>query len=193
MPTDNGVRLHDRQRIANLWKQPIKTNECQAVEDTEQESLRSSPPQNVDLLPQRPNLCLNRCPRPDQIDNHPTNEPAKVPHHTTASPNSRSTASQIRFATGTAVSARPRGRTDPDRRLGTLVIRGLRAAMHPAHLHRRCHQPADAPAVCREREHLRLFCSNSRLLGASRQAGGFLLHKHGVFRANKKMPPPAMA
>src|SRR6266481_2691717 len=64
VPTNNGVRLHDRQRIANLWKQPIETNEYQVVEDAERESLRSSPPQNVYLLPQCPNLCLKRCPRP---------------------------------------------------------------------------------------------------------------------------------
>ncbi len=64
MLTNNGVRLHDRQRIANLWKQPIETSEYQTVEDPERESLRSSPPQNVYLLPQRPNLCLERCPRP---------------------------------------------------------------------------------------------------------------------------------
>ena len=64
MPTNNGVRLHDCQRIANLWKQPIETNEYQAIEDAERESLRSSPPQNVYLLPQCPNLCLERCPRP---------------------------------------------------------------------------------------------------------------------------------
>jgi hypothetical protein len=31
-PTNNGVWLHDRQRIANLWKQPIETNEYQVVE-----------------------------------------------------------------------------------------------------------------------------------------------------------------
>jgi len=30
------------------------------------------------FLQQRPNLCLERCPRPDQIADHPTNEPAKV-------------------------------------------------------------------------------------------------------------------
>ena len=35
VPTDNGFRLHNRQRIANLWKQPIETNEYQAVEDAE--------------------------------------------------------------------------------------------------------------------------------------------------------------
>jgi hypothetical protein len=28
------------------------------------QTLRSSPPQNVYLLPQCPNLCLERCPRP---------------------------------------------------------------------------------------------------------------------------------
>jgi hypothetical protein len=64
MPANDSVRLHDRQRIANLWKQPIETYEYQAVEDAERESLRSSPPQNVYLLPQCPNLCLERCPRP---------------------------------------------------------------------------------------------------------------------------------
>jgi hypothetical protein len=64
MPTNNSVRLHDRERIANLWKQPIEPDEYQAVEDAERESLRSSPPQNVDLLPQCLNLCFERCPRP---------------------------------------------------------------------------------------------------------------------------------
>src|SRR5260370_34728822 len=64
MPTDDCIRLHDRQRIANVWKQPIETNEYQAVEDAERDSLRSSPPQNVYLLPQCPNLCLEHCPRP---------------------------------------------------------------------------------------------------------------------------------
>ena len=44
---NNGVSLHDRQRFANFWKQPIETSEYQAVEDAERESLRSSPPQNV--------------------------------------------------------------------------------------------------------------------------------------------------
>jgi hypothetical protein len=50
MPTNNSVRLHDRQRIANRWKQPIETNEYQVVEDAERKSLRSSPPQSVNLL-----------------------------------------------------------------------------------------------------------------------------------------------
>ena len=64
MPANNGVRLHDRQRIANVWKKPVETNEYQAIKDAERNSLRSSPPQNVYLLPQCPNLCLEGCPRP---------------------------------------------------------------------------------------------------------------------------------
>src|SRR6202047_3307298 len=96
MPANNSVRLHDRQRLANVWKQPIETNEYQAVEDAEREFPRSSPPQNIYLLPQCPNLCLERCPRPKQIDNRPSNQPEKIPHHTTASPDSRSTDSQMR-------------------------------------------------------------------------------------------------
>src|SRR5450759_1935020 len=102
MPTNNGVRLHDRQRIANFREQPIETNEYQAVDGAEGEFFWSSSPQNVYLLPQSPNLCLECCPRPDQIDNRPTNQPEKIPHYTTSSPDSPLPASRIRFTTGTA-------------------------------------------------------------------------------------------
>jgi hypothetical protein len=101
MPANNGLRLDDRQRIANFRKHPIETNEYHSVDGAEGEFLWSSPPQNVYLLPQRPSLCLKRCSRADQIDDHPTNKPAENPHGTTASPDSLSTANQIRFATGT--------------------------------------------------------------------------------------------
>jgi len=53
------------------------------------------------FLRQRPNLCLERCPRPDQIADHPTNEPAKVIHKSMS--DSRSIASRIRFATRTRI------------------------------------------------------------------------------------------
>src|SRR6266404_2033789 len=92
MPADKGVRLDDRQRIANSRDQSIETNEYHSVDGAEGEFLWSSSPQNVDLLPQRPNLCLKHYPRPDQIHNHPTNEPAKIPHCTRSSSDSRSTA-----------------------------------------------------------------------------------------------------
>src|SRR5260221_10462527 len=94
MPADKGIRLDDRQRIANFREQPIETNEYHSVDGAEGEFLWSNSPQNVDLLPKRPNLCLKHYPRPDQIDNHPTNEPAKIPHCARSSSDSRSTAKQ---------------------------------------------------------------------------------------------------
>jgi hypothetical protein len=103
MPAHNGVWLNDRQGITNARKQSIETNEYHSVDGTEGELLWNCAPKNVYLLPQRPNLCLKSCPRPDQIDNRPTNEPAKIPHPTTGLPDSRSTASRIRFATWTTV------------------------------------------------------------------------------------------
>jgi hypothetical protein len=104
MPTNNGAWLHDRQRIAHFREQPIQINEYQSVDGTEGKFLWSSSPQNVDLLPRHPNLCLKRCPRPDQVDDHPTNEPAKIPRPATASPDLPLPASRITFAIGTAAA-----------------------------------------------------------------------------------------
>jgi hypothetical protein len=102
MPFDYGFRLNNRQRIANA--KPIEANESQSVDGAEGLFLGSGSPQNVYLLPQRPNFRLERCPRPKQIYDHPNNEPDNISHPATASPDSRSTASQIEFATGTAGS-----------------------------------------------------------------------------------------
>src|SRR5258708_23517838 len=76
-----------------------------------------------------------------------------------------------------AVSPRLPGRTDPDRRVRALVVRGSGATMHPARLHRRRHQPPDASAICRERKYLRLFYSDTGVSGALRQAGGVLFRQ----------------
>jgi hypothetical protein len=109
MPFDYGLRLDNRQRIANARDKPIKAHKNQSVDGAEGLSLRSGSPQNVYLLPQRPNFRLKRRPRPDQIDDHPNNEPDKISHPATASPDSRSTASQIGFATGTGAACPLRG------------------------------------------------------------------------------------
>src|SRR6266446_4655016 len=104
MPFDYGLRLNNRQRIANAREKPIEANKNQSVDGAEGLFLRSGSPQNVYLLPQRQNFRLERCPRPKQIYDHPNNEPDKISHPATASPDSRSTASQIEFATRTAMS-----------------------------------------------------------------------------------------
>jgi hypothetical protein len=81
----------------------VEANKNRSVDGAEGLFLRSGSPQNVYLLPQRQNFRLERCPRQKQIYDHPNNEPDKISHPATASPDSRSTASQIEFATGTAV------------------------------------------------------------------------------------------
>src|SRR5258708_2818926 len=108
MPFDYGLRLNDRQRIANAREKSIEANKNQSVDGAEGLFLRSGSPQNVYLLPQRQNFRLERCPRPKQIYHHPNNEPDKISHPATASPDSRSTASQIRFATGTPLAGASR-------------------------------------------------------------------------------------
>ena len=80
MPFDHGLRLNNRQRIANAREKPIKANKNQAVDGAEGLFLRSGSPQNVYLLPQRQNFRLERCPRPKQIYDHPNNEPDKISH-----------------------------------------------------------------------------------------------------------------
>jgi hypothetical protein len=105
MPFDYGFRPHNRQRIANA--KPIEANKNQSVDGAEGLFLRSGSPQNVYLLPQRQNFRLERCPRPKQIYDHPNNEPGKISHPAKASPDSRSTASQIEFVIGTARKQSP--------------------------------------------------------------------------------------
>src|SRR4030081_466667 len=101
MPFDYSLQLNDRQRIANARKKPIEANKNQSVDGAEGLFLRSGSPQNVYLLPQPQDFRIECCPRPKQIYDHPNNEPNKISHPATASPDSRSTASQIEFATGT--------------------------------------------------------------------------------------------
>src|ERR1700686_2737011 len=108
MPFDHGLRLNNRQRIANAREKPIKANKNQSVDGAEGLFLRSGSPQNIYLLPQHPNFHLKRRPRPKQICDHPNNKPDKISHPERASPDSRSTASQIEFAIGTAIWTRVR-------------------------------------------------------------------------------------
>ena len=68
MPFDYGLRLDNRQRIANAGEKPIKANKNQAVDSAEGVSLRSGSPQNIYPLPQRQNFRLERCPRSAACD-----------------------------------------------------------------------------------------------------------------------------
>src|SRR5258708_7317229 len=52
MPFDYGLRLNNRQRIANAREKPIEANKNQSVDGAEGLFLTSGSPQNVYLLPQ---------------------------------------------------------------------------------------------------------------------------------------------
>jgi hypothetical protein len=95
MPFDYGLRLDNRQRTANAREKPIKASKNQSVDGAEGLSLGSGSPQNVYLLPQRQDFRLERCPGPKQIYHLPNNELDKIYDPATASPDFRSTASQI--------------------------------------------------------------------------------------------------
>jgi DNA modification methylase len=55
------------------WRRPVK---IPIVRNDSEEAVAF-------LLPQRPNLRFECCPRPEQIDERPTNKSAKIPHPAT--------------------------------------------------------------------------------------------------------------
>src|SRR6266550_5735286 len=67
MPTDDRIRLDDRQRIASLGKHSIEANKYQPIKNTKGLPSRSGAPQNVDLLPKHPDLCLQCCSRSRRV------------------------------------------------------------------------------------------------------------------------------
>jgi hypothetical protein len=69
MPTNNGLRLDDRQRIPDTGRQPVQADEYQSAEAGEEKPTRRGPPQDVDLVAQDKVLCCNRRSR------------SKQPHH----------------------------------------------------------------------------------------------------------------
>src|SRR5258707_11996008 len=85
MPTDDRIRLDDRQRIASLRKQSIEANKYQPIKNTKGLPSRSRAPQNVDLLPKHPDLGLQCCSRSHKVDECPENQPAKIGHNSVAS------------------------------------------------------------------------------------------------------------
>src|SRR5258706_16108300 len=101
MPPDDRIRLDDRQRIASLRKQSIEANKYQPIKNTKGLPSRSGAPQNVDLLPKHPDLCLQCRSRSHQVNERPENQPAKISHHSVASADSPLLANWIKFTIGT--------------------------------------------------------------------------------------------
>jgi hypothetical protein len=51
MPSNDGLRPDDRQRMSNVRKQSVEADENQPVEDVEAEPLRRGAPKDDNLLP----------------------------------------------------------------------------------------------------------------------------------------------
>jgi hypothetical protein len=101
MPFDYGFRLDKRQRIANA--KPIEATKINRSMELKVCFLGAARRRTLICCRSIQISASSACPRLDQIDDHPNNEPDKITHPATASPESRSTASQIGFATGTGV------------------------------------------------------------------------------------------
>src|SRR5215471_4287429 len=56
MPTDDGIRLHDRQRLDGIWHQTIQPNKDQAIHGTEGHSLRHMPSLDAKLMAKNQDL-----------------------------------------------------------------------------------------------------------------------------------------
>src|SRR5258706_15973658 len=82
----------------------------QPIKNTKGLPSRSGAPQNVDLLPKHPDLCLQCCSRSHQIDERPENQPAKISHHSVASADSPLLANWIKFTmrSGSSLARRSR-------------------------------------------------------------------------------------
>jgi len=66
MPTDDGRRLQDFQRVQYFGGQPIEPGKYQAVDIGDGDPLRRSTPQHVELVSEDEDLSLQCCPRPEQ-------------------------------------------------------------------------------------------------------------------------------
>src|SRR4051812_18649297 len=106
MPTDDSLRLHNRQCVEGAWHQTIQPNEDQAFDGTKGQSLRQMPSLDVKLMTKGQDLGFQRGPRPEQQDQYRPDQAASFPHKTEASRDSASRASRIRFPTGTTVTTR---------------------------------------------------------------------------------------
>src|SRR5258705_10030620 len=70
VPTDDGIRLHNRQRLDGIWHQTIQPNKDQAIHRAEGQSLRQMPALEVKLITKDQDLSFQRDPRPEQSDQH---------------------------------------------------------------------------------------------------------------------------
>jgi hypothetical protein len=101
VPTDHGVRLHNRQRLDGIRRQTIQPNKDQAIHGTKGHSLRQLPSLNVKLMTKDQDLSFQRDPRPEQYYQHRPDQAVNFSHEAEALRDSASRTSRIRFPTAT--------------------------------------------------------------------------------------------
>jgi hypothetical protein len=84
VPTDDGIRLHNRQRVDGIWHQTIQPNKNQAIHRTEGQSLRQMPAPDVKLTTKDQDLSFQRDPRPEQYDQRRPDQAVSFSHNTEA-------------------------------------------------------------------------------------------------------------
>jgi hypothetical protein len=100
MPTDLRCPV-GRLSVHHTSWETVGRPQYQSVDRDEGSAFGTGSPQHIDLLPQDQNFCLKRYSRPQQVHHHSKDQSAQIQHRAAASPNSRSTASRMAFATGT--------------------------------------------------------------------------------------------
>jgi hypothetical protein len=104
MPTDDGIGLHDGQRLDGIWHQTIQPNKNQAIHGTEGHSLRHMPSMDVESMTRIKSSASNETrDRNNKTSIGPTRS---FSHEIEALRDSASRTNRIRFSTGSGRASR---------------------------------------------------------------------------------------
>jgi hypothetical protein len=78
VPTDHGIRLHNRQRLDDIWYQTIEPNKDQAIHGTEGQSLRLVASLDVKLMTKDQDLSFQTRPATGTMRSVPTRPCCKL-------------------------------------------------------------------------------------------------------------------
>jgi hypothetical protein len=80
VPADHRPQLENFQCVRYSRSHTIEPRKHQAVHIAERQSLRGFAPQHVELMSKDKDLGFQRSPRPEQSDQGPPDQPAKIAH-----------------------------------------------------------------------------------------------------------------
>src|SRR3974390_1778579 len=101
VPADYSFWLNNRQGAQHVRCQTIQSGEYQTIELAACRPLRRFTSQDVQLMAQHQDLCLQRDPRLEKPDQRTPDQSAELDHQADDSPDSPPPANRIRFPTGT--------------------------------------------------------------------------------------------